>query len=68
MPAGTADGVVDKLAKVIARALATPDLRDWLVKHGGVPMSMTQPEFARFVVSESENAARIANAAGIKPQ
>jgi tripartite-type tricarboxylate transporter receptor subunit TctC len=59
---------VDKLAKDIARALATPDLRDWLVEHGGDPMSMTQPEFARFVVSESENAARIAKAAGIKLQ
>jgi tripartite-type tricarboxylate transporter receptor subunit TctC len=68
VPAGTPEGVVDKLAKDIARALATPDLRDWLVKHGGDPMSMTQPEFARFVVSESENAARIAKAAGIKPQ
>ena len=68
VPAGTPDGVVDKLAKDIARALATPDLRDWLVKHGGDPMSMTQPEFARFVVSESENAARIAKAAGIKLQ
>src|SRR5271170_1751725 len=68
VPAGTPDGVVDKLAKDIARALATPDLRDWLVKHGGDPMSMTQPEFARFVVRESENAARIARAAGIKPQ
>ncbi|HKV78323.1 MAG TPA: hypothetical protein VJP02_09300 [Candidatus Sulfotelmatobacter sp.] len=32
------------------------------------PMSMTQPEFARFVLSESENAARIIKAAGIKPQ
>src|SRR5271155_911063 len=51
VPASTPDGVVDKLAKDIARALATPDLRDWLVKHGGDPMSMTQPEFARFVVS-----------------
>jgi tripartite-type tricarboxylate transporter receptor subunit TctC len=68
VPAGTPDGVVDKLAKDIARALATPDLRDWLVKHGGDPMSMTQPEFARFVVSESENVARIAKAAGIKLQ
>ncbi len=68
VPAGTPAGVVDKLAKDIARALATPDLRDWLVKHGGDPMSMTQPEFACFVVSESENAARIAKAAGIKPQ
>jgi tripartite-type tricarboxylate transporter receptor subunit TctC len=68
VPAGTPVDVVDKLAKDIARALATPDLRDWLVKHGGDPMSMTQPDFARFVVSESENAARIAKAAGIKPQ
>ncbi len=68
MPAGTPAGVVDKLAKDIARALATPDVRDELAQHGGDPMSMTQPEFARFVVSESENAARIAKAAGIKLQ
>jgi len=68
VPAGTPDRVVDKLAKDIARALATPDLRDWLVNHGGNPMSMTPPEFARFVVQESENAARIAKAAGINPQ
>jgi tripartite-type tricarboxylate transporter receptor subunit TctC len=68
VPAGTPAAVVDKLAMDIARALATPDLRDCLVKHGSDPMSMTQPEFARFVVSESENAASIAKAAGIKPQ
>ena len=37
VPAGTPAGVVDKLAKDIARALATPDLRDWLAKHGGDP-------------------------------
>jgi len=68
VPAGTPDAVVDKVAKDIARALATPDLRDWLVKHGGDPMSMTQPEFARFVVQESENAGRIAKAAEVNPQ
>jgi hypothetical protein len=44
-----------------------PDLRDWFAKHGGEPMSMTQPEFARFVLGESESAAQIINAAGIKP-
>ncbi len=49
-PAGTRAGVVDKLAKDIARALATPDLRDWLAKHGADPMSMSQPRFARFVL------------------
>lgn len=67
VPAGTPAGVVDKLAKDIARVLAAPDLRDQLAKHGADPMSMTQPEFARFVLSESESAARIVEAAGIKP-
>jgi tripartite-type tricarboxylate transporter receptor subunit TctC len=68
VPAGTSAEVVDKLAKDIARALAAPDVRDRLAKHGADPMSMTQPEFARFVVSESENAARLAKAVGINPQ
>jgi tripartite-type tricarboxylate transporter receptor subunit TctC len=68
VPAGTPAGVVDKLAKDIARVLAAPDLRDQLAKHGADPMSMTQPEFAHFVLSERESAARIIKAAGIKPQ
>src|SRR5216684_4198667 len=66
--AGTPPGVVDKLAKDIARVLAAPDRRDWLAKHGADPMSMTQPEFAHFVLIESESAARVIEAAGIKPQ
>jgi tripartite-type tricarboxylate transporter receptor subunit TctC len=67
VPAGTPAGVVDKLAMDIGRVLAGPDLRDWVAKHGGEPMSMTQPEFARFVLEESENAQRIIKAAGVKP-
>jgi tripartite-type tricarboxylate transporter receptor subunit TctC len=67
-PADTPAGVVDKLAKDIARALGAPDLREWLAKHGAEPMSMAQPEFARFVLNESESAVRIIEAAGIKPQ
>ena len=68
VPAGTPAAVVDKLAKDIARVLAAPDVRDALAKHGADPMSMTQPDFARFVLSESKTAARIMEAAGIKPQ
>jgi len=67
-PAGTPAQVVDKLAKDIGKALAAPALRDWVAKHGGEPMMMTQPEFARFVMSESESAARTIVSAGIKPQ
>jgi tripartite-type tricarboxylate transporter receptor subunit TctC len=68
VPAGTPAAVVDKLAKDIARVLAAPDVRNVLAKHGADPMSMTQPDFARFVLSESKTAARIIKAAGIKPQ
>jgi tripartite-type tricarboxylate transporter receptor subunit TctC len=66
-PAGTPAGVVDKLVKDIGYVLAGRDLRDWLATHGGEPMNMTQPEFARFVLSESESAAQIIKAAEIKP-
>jgi tripartite-type tricarboxylate transporter receptor subunit TctC len=62
VPAGTPTGVVDKLSKDIARALATRDLRDWIAGHGGEPMNMAQPAFARFVQTESEGAARLSKA------
>ena len=67
-PAGTPVGVVEKIAADIARALAAPDVRDRLANYGADPMSMAQAELARFVTSESEGAARIVKAAGIKPQ
>jgi tripartite-type tricarboxylate transporter receptor subunit TctC len=68
VPAGTPAGVADKLAKDIARVMAAPELRAWLEEHGADRLSMAQPEFASFVVSESETAAGIAKAAGIKLQ
>jgi tripartite-type tricarboxylate transporter receptor subunit TctC len=67
VPAGTPAGVVDKLAKDIARVLAAPDLRIWLEEHGAARMSMTQPAFARFVLKEAESAERIIKAATVKP-
>ena len=67
-PGATPAGVVEKLAQDIAHALSDPTVRASLLKHGGEPMSMTQPEFTRFVRGERESAARIIEAAGIKPQ
>jgi tripartite-type tricarboxylate transporter receptor subunit TctC len=66
-PASTPAGVIDKLVKDIGRVLAGQSLRDWVTEHGGEPMNMTQPQFARFVLSESESAAQIIKAAGIRP-
>ena len=67
VPADTPTGVVDKLANDIGRVLTGPDLREWIAKHGGEPMSMTHPEFVRFVESESEGTARLMKAASVKP-
>jgi tripartite-type tricarboxylate transporter receptor subunit TctC len=67
VPAGTPVGVVDSLANDIARVLTAPDMRAWLEEHGADRMSMTQPEFARFVLQESESAKRIVEAVGLKP-
>jgi tripartite-type tricarboxylate transporter receptor subunit TctC len=61
VPAGTPVPVVDEIAKGVARAFAEQDLRDWVAKHGGEPISMTQPDFVRFVQSESQIAARLIN-------
>jgi tripartite-type tricarboxylate transporter receptor subunit TctC len=68
VPAGTPATVVDKLSKDIGRVLAGPDLRDWIKKHGGEPMRMTQPELARFVQGESESAAQLMSVVGTKQQ
>jgi tripartite-type tricarboxylate transporter receptor subunit TctC len=67
-PAGTPTGVIDKLSRDIGRVLAGRDLRDWVTKHGGEPMSMTQPEFASFVQRESDSAAQLINSVEIKPR
>jgi tripartite-type tricarboxylate transporter receptor subunit TctC len=67
-PAATPVGVVQRLAEDIARALRDPAVREMLVKHGGDPMTMTQADFTRFVLAESESAARIIEATGITLQ
>ena len=67
-PAATPAEVVNQLSKDVARALATPDVRDRLSKLGAEPMNLTPAEFARFVRSEIDSAARVVKAAGIKPQ
>ena len=66
-PAASPAAVIDKMSKDIALALAAPDVRERLGRDGAEPMSMTLPEFARFVRVESEVGARIVKAAGITP-
>jgi tripartite-type tricarboxylate transporter receptor subunit TctC len=64
-PAGTPAPVVARLVKDIAQVLAGPDLGEWLARHGADRVSMTQSEFAQFVRSENDRAARIMNTSGL---
>jgi len=58
-PAGTPAKIVELLATDIQTALGSHDMHAWLQEHGAEPMRMTQPEFARFVTSESKRASRM---------
>jgi len=67
-PAGIPAGVADKLAQDVARALATPEVREQFARLGAEPLSMNPAEFARFVRGEAQTVAHVLEAAGIKPR
>ncbi len=64
-PAGTPPAVLAKLQAEIARILNLPDLRDRLSKEGAAVVASTPAEFAAFLKSEMEKAARIVKASGM---
>ena len=67
-PAGMSFDIVNKLAKDIAAACASPDVREQFHKLTGEPTSMGSVEFARLVRAEFDAVAKIAKAASIKMQ
>ena len=67
-PAGIPSAIVERIAKDVRQVLAMPESLKKITESGAEVMSMTPSEFARFVRSEAESAARIVKAAGIKPQ
>ncbi|HTP97838.1 MAG TPA: tripartite tricarboxylate transporter substrate binding protein [Casimicrobiaceae bacterium] len=67
-PAGTPADVVDKINRDVARALATPEMRERLAALGAEPMVMTPAEFAAFMRAEMADASKVVKAASIKAQ
>ena len=63
-PVGTPARTVRELSESIARVLTDPALRGRLREHDADVMRMSQTDFAQFVLSESESAARIIEASG----
>jgi tripartite-type tricarboxylate transporter receptor subunit TctC len=67
-PAGMPAEIVGKISADTRRALADAGVREKLANTGNTPLDMSPQEFARFVRSEIDDYARVARAAGIKPQ
>lgn len=67
-PAGTPAEVVDKIARDVGRALATPEVKERLTALGAEAMPMTPVEFTKFVGAEIEESGKVIKAANIKVQ
>ncbi len=66
-PARLPRAVLDKLNAEIVRALREPDVIEKLTTAGVIVVASTPEEFAAFIKTEMEKAARVIKAANIKP-
>lgn len=67
-PAGTPRAIVMRIHEIIARALKTPEARDYFVNHGHELSGITPEEYAAFIKSETEKWAMVGKKAGIPKQ
>jgi len=67
-PAGTPADVVEKIARDVGRAIATPEVTERLTALGAEAMPMTPAEFTKFVGIEIDESGKVIKAANIKVQ
>jgi tripartite-type tricarboxylate transporter receptor subunit TctC len=67
-PAGTPREIVARLHDEIVRALRDAEVGKRLAADGAEPVGSSPEEFAAFIKSESEKWAKVARAAGIRPE
>jgi tripartite-type tricarboxylate transporter receptor subunit TctC len=66
-PAGTPPHIVSKLHGGMAKALASPDVKDAIFRQGSKAVSSASPEaFARYIKSEAEKFHAVIKAAGLE--
>jgi tripartite-type tricarboxylate transporter receptor subunit TctC len=65
-PAGTPAEVVNRVQAEVAKALATPAMKERLVAQGAIPSGNTSAEFARHIAAETAKWARVVKASGAK--
>ncbi len=65
-PAKTPKAVVERLHDEAMKALALPEVRERLDKLGATPMPMEQQAFSRYLADETQAAAALVKAAGMR--
>jgi tripartite-type tricarboxylate transporter receptor subunit TctC len=67
-PAGTPSPIVARLQSEIARALATPEMREKLANLGVDPVGNTPAEFRVFLTEEADRFAKMYKLSGLTPE
>jgi tripartite-type tricarboxylate transporter receptor subunit TctC len=65
-PAGTPPAIVEQLSVEVAKAMATPSIRERTLEQGATPVGSTPAQFERFVRDEVAKWTRIIQQAGIR--
>jgi tripartite-type tricarboxylate transporter receptor subunit TctC len=65
-PAGTPVDVVNRIQQEVAKALATPALKERLATLGAIPSGNTPAQFAALIEAEHKKWAEVVKASGAK--
>jgi tripartite-type tricarboxylate transporter receptor subunit TctC len=65
-PAGTPPDVINRVQQEVAKALASPAVKEKLLAQGAIPSGNTPQEFAKFIDSEIRKWAPVVKASGAK--
>ncbi len=65
-PVGTPSAIVEQLSTEVAKAMATPSIRERTTEQGATPVGSTPAQFERFVRDEVAKWSRIIQKAGIR--
>jgi tripartite-type tricarboxylate transporter receptor subunit TctC len=65
-PAGTNPAIVSRIQQEVAKALASPEIKEKLVLQGAIPSGNTPAQFAALIESEHKKWAAVVKASGAK--
>jgi tripartite-type tricarboxylate transporter receptor subunit TctC len=64
-PAGTPDDIVAKINAVVNEGLATPEVRNKIMRLGGEPRPISVTDFAAFIVAQEQSWGKVIRTTGV---